>query len=195
MSTKAAILCEDHTNDQFILEPLVEAALRAIGVPRPRVSSITNPRMSGFTTLLANLCDVVSRYHKTVDVVVVAFDLDGEDGQGGRPDKATRVRNALEKCDLSADNVVLLGCVMEAEVYPIWGQRSAIPVPWSEVRSEADPKEAYFDELLRKEDFLASDGGRTRLMKDSLSSGWNSLSSGCPELQQFSADLRGVLER
>ncbi|WP_146807462.1 hypothetical protein [Cellulomonas persica] len=151
--------------------------------------------MSGFSTLLTNLCAVVTRYHKTVDLVVVAFDLDGEDGLEGRPDKAARVRRALRECDAGAVNVVLLGCVMEAEIYAIWGQRSAIPVSWSDARAEPDPKEQFFDGLLRKEDRLASDGGRTRLMKDSLGSGWGGLSTACPELQQLTADLRVVLQR
>ncbi|CAM5789748.1 hypothetical protein CPER28S_02489 [Cellulomonas persica] len=90
---------------------------------------------------------------------------------------------------------MLLGCVMEAEIYAIWGQRSAIPVSWSDARAEPDPKEQFFDGLLRKEDRLASDGGRTRLMKDSLGSGWGGLSTACPELQQLTADLRVVLQR
>ncbi len=144
MSTKVAVLCEDHTNDRFIfLEPLVAAALRAIGVPRPRVWSVTNPRMSGgFSTLLTNLCAVVTRYHKTVDLVVVAFDLDGEDGLEGRPDKAARVRRALRECDAGAVNVVLLGCVMEAEIYAIWGTTFSDPCVVERRTSGARPEGA-----------------------------------------------------
>lgn len=144
--------------------------------------------------MLSNLCGVLKRYHKTVDAIVIAFDLDGQDGNNGRGDKAARVRNVLESCDVSTDNVVLLSCIMEAEVYAIWGQRTTLSVSWSTVRAEPDPKEAFFDGLLHKEDELASDGGRTRLMKDSLQSGWASLSGGCPGLQQLAADLGHVIQ-
>jgi hypothetical protein len=193
MSTKAAILCEDHTEDRYILEPVIEAALKSIGIPRPRVMSITNPRMRGFSTLLKNLCDVVQRYHKTVSVLIIAFDLDGEDGEDGRPDKIARVRGKLEACDTEATNVVLLGCRMEAEVYAIWGSRSSVAGSWTDVTSERDPKELYFEPLLVKEDALTVDGGRTRLVRESLKAGWASLRGGCPELELLENDLRAAL--
>lgn len=195
MSTKVAILCEDHTNDQYILQPIVTAALRHIGVPRPQVTPITNPRMTGFVSLLQNLCDVITRYHNTVGAVVVCFDIDGEDGQEGRADKAARVRHALQSCTAPTENVVLLGSVMEAEVYALWGARANLSDSWTQVRSERDPKEAYFDTLIRREDLLTSDGGRDRLTKASLSAGWASVSGGCPELGALAQDLRAVLRR
>lgn len=193
MSTKVVIACENHLNDRYILEPVVTAALQAIGVASPRVTTITNPQMSGFTTLLSNVCAIIHRYHKTVSALVIAFDLDGEDGQDGRPDRLVRVSNKLASCDSEAQNVVLLGCQMEAEVYAIWGHRAATGASWAEIRAERDPKEFYFDALLNQRDALTVDGGRTRLMRASLKAGWSSLRGGCLELEALEHDLRSIV--
>ena len=193
MSTKVAIVYEDHTYDRYILEPIVEAALKHIGVVRPRVSSVTNPRLSGFATLLAKLCDVISRYEKTVSAIVVAFDLDGEDGTPGKGDKMAKVRSAIEACDTDASNVVLLGCRQEAEVFAIWGSRDKVRATWDEVRMERDPKEQYFNYLINQTDLLAIDGGRSRLVRLSLAKGWRSLSRACEELATLERELQSIL--
>lgn len=194
MSTKVAILCEDHTYDRYILEPIVESALKSIGIPRPRVVSITNPRISGFDTLLERLCEVVARYERTASAIVVAFDLDGDDGSPGRRDKLARARGMFASCSSAPDNVIFLACRQGAEVYAIWGSRNDVKASWSAIRLERDPKERYFEPLLRPMDSLAVDGGRTRLVGLSLKNGWQSLRSACDELADLERDLARVLE-
>jgi hypothetical protein len=193
VTTKVAVVYEDHTNDRYIIEPIVIAALRSLGISQPRVSPVTNPRMMGFSTLLSHLCEVVARYERTVAAIVVVFDLDGEDGEDGRGDQVARVRTRLASCMGDCSPVVLLGCHMEAEVYAVWGSRSKVKHAWTQVRSERDPKELYFDPLLTKQDALTVDGGRSRLTKASLKAGWPSLRDACPELATFEADLAIVL--
>ncbi len=154
---------------------------------------ITSPRITGFDRLLANLCAVASRWVSAAQVLVVAFDLDGQTGVGGRPDKRARVEAALSACGLPNHKVVLWGAHQELEVYALWGQRSALSVGWVQVRTEIHPKEVYFDGFISATDSLTVDGGRARLVAASLSSGWSSLRSGCSELQDLEDDVRRLL--
>lgn len=166
---KVAFICEDHTNDQYIVKPLLEALMKALGKPRANVSPVTSPRLTGFDSLLRELCGMVKRYGRVASAVVVAFDLDGEDGQEGRPDKSAKVRYALEQCQGRPDNVFLLPVRQELEVAALWGARGTLAATWTEIRAEPHPKERFFDPLLERSDALSPDGGRTRLVEQSLS--------------------------
>ena len=192
MTTKIAIVYEDHTNDRYLIEPLVAAAAKDVGKPSARISSITNPRVTGFSQLLKLLCSVVHRYYNTVDVIIVVFDVDCEDGSKGRSDKVKRVTDALKTCEVDTSSVVVLPAHQEVEVYALWDCRATLGVSWAQVRAECDPKERFFDHLLTPQDQMRADGGRVRLIRESLGPGWNSLKAGCPELVGFQKALHAA---
>ncbi len=75
-------------------------------------------------------------------------------------------------------------------MWAVWGVRSLLGVSWSAVRAERDPKERFFDPQTTDADAKAPGKGRTRLIKESLSAGWASIASGCPELKDFEKSLR-----
>lgn len=171
---------------------MVGAILASLGKPRARIQIVSNPRITGFSSLLANLCDVVQRYAPQVDAIVVAFDTDGEDGEDGRPNKAARVRNALSRCP--SPKVAIVGAIQELEVWALWGSRAQIDSSWGTVRAERDPKERYFDRLLTRADALLADGGRTRLVSLSLRPSFESLATGCSEVGDLRDDIKRVLD-
>ncbi|MBB5869681.1 hypothetical protein F4553_003060 [Allocatelliglobosispora scoriae] len=184
MSFKAAILMEDHLNDQYILKPLIESMLASIGKPNSKVTVVTSPRIQGIDQLKRNLCGIVNTFAAKVDLMVIAFDQDGQDGANGGKSRNTQVEDWLSQCANS--KVQLLCAIQEVEVWCLWGNRKDLGVPWSTVRSERDPKERFFDSLTTREDRLRPDKGRSRLITASLSGGFDSIAQGCSEL----ADLR-----
>jgi hypothetical protein len=192
MSFNVAVVCEDHTNDQYILRPLISAVLNHLGKPDGRVRIVSSPRIRGFDNLLAHVCDVVKRYSPLVDIVLVCFDLDGHDGAHGHPDKRARVLNALRRCP--SPSTVVVGAHQEVEVWALWGSRQQLSKPWRTVRKEVHVKENYFDPLLTPADRLRADGGRTRLMAATLAAGIGSLVQAHPELGELVEGIRRAIE-
>jgi hypothetical protein len=188
---KVAVVCEDHTNDQYILRPVLEAVLAVLGKPHARVQVVSNPRLNGFDSMLSHLCAIIQRYEFLADVIVVAFDLDGEDGVDGRPHKRARIENALGACPSS--KVAVVGAVQELEVWALWGARRELGTPWPIVRTEQHPKEVYFDPLIVGADRLTADGGRDRLMTRSLTPSVYSLARGCLEVQLLMEDVKNII--
>src|SRR5262249_41704284 len=178
MTFRVAVLCEDHTNDQYILRPLMREILAHLGKPDARITVVSNPRICGFDSLLARACDVIERYAQLVDLILVCYDLDGQDGSPGRTDKHARVKNSLNNCP--SQKALTVGAEQEIEVWALWGSRAQLP-PWAEVRKEAHAKERYFDPLITSRDSIRADGGRSRLMEASLAAGITSLIRACPE--------------
>jgi hypothetical protein len=192
MSYRVAVVCEDHRLDQYILRPVLESLLAKLGKPRARVTAVTNPQLTGFSTLLTRLCEVVERYDGVVDLVVIASDTDCDDGIDGRRDKCAQLRNRLDSCRLMRANVVVVCAIQEIEVWALWGARANLPA-WNVVRGDCDPKETYLNGFLTKADLKRADRGRSRLVEASLSTGWDSLAQGCPELQTLEDDVRAIV--
>lgn len=189
MSYRVALICEDHTLDQYILRPVAEALLREIGKPRAIVRPVTDPRLKGLGDLRKELPNLIKRYGPISDLVIVAIDADCEDGQEGRVSRAASFASLLQH----AENAVLVVAIQELEVWAMWGARGRLDVPWSTVRAECHPKEVYFERLLTNADARQPGRGRTRLIAESLASGWASLATGCPELAELAMQVRAAL--
>ena len=192
MSLKVSLALEDHTNDQYIACPVVRATLADLGKPRALVRPITNPRMNGIGALRAQARELLDRYGAISDFVVFIVDADGEDGSPGRRDRRASFQNLLNGSPRS-EQAIVVAVKQELEVWALWGSRSELDVPWSEVIRERDPKERFFDPLITDADLRLPGQGRERLTALSLSSGWRSLASRCPEIAQLREDFRAKL--
>jgi hypothetical protein len=193
MSVKIAIACENPRYDQYIIRPVIEALLRHLGKGRARVTVITDPATTSYENLLAEACDILERYAPVATAVIFVADTDCEDGSPGRKNKALRLRNAVNACEGSS-KAICVTAIQEVEVWAIWGARDRIRDSWDEIRAECDPKEAYFQPLLTEDDQRRADGGRSRLMSDSLAGGWQSLRTGCDELLELEESLEALLD-
>jgi len=181
---KVAVACEDHTLDQYALRPIVQAALAACGRRNAHVHIITDPRIQGYEALRRHACGILQRYSRIADRVLFVIDGDGD------ANRAASFWDLLATCDSAQQQACVVAAAQEVEVWLLWGQRSALGVPWAEVRTEPHPKERFFEPLLTDNDRRRPDGGRTRLAKASLAAGWSSLAAGCPELGALVEDLR-----
>jgi hypothetical protein len=189
---KIACAFEDPVNDRYLAIPAIKLVCTRLGKPNVQVFSVTNPRTSGFDHLRQVAPDILKRYGREARAVVFVIDTDCEDGLAGRPNRAARLRSAIRGA-AHRDRAVVVSAIQELEVWGLWGVRGQINAPWSDVRSHCDPKEAFFDPLITGQDRLRPDGGRSRLIKASVDTGWASLSSGCGELGDLQLALAPLI--
>jgi hypothetical protein len=193
VSFKVAVVCEDPTLDHFVVKPVVACALEYLGKPRARIEVVTNPHLTGISTMRAKACEILSRYSVVADMVVFVADADCEDGQQGRPDRRAQLIAAITGCDTGVNKAIAVVGVQEIEVWAVWGIRNELGVPWAAVREHCHPKEAFFQPAIKAVELIKPDRGRTRLIERSLSNGWVSIRAGCPELAALEAEAAALV--
>jgi hypothetical protein len=162
---RVLVIPEDFVKDQFVLLPLIEAMMRALGNPRADVRICHNPRLRGFADALRweRIADILARY-PTIDLLLLCIDRDGD---------ANR-RTALDNLEKRAASVLKAGRALlaehawqEVEVWVLAGHDLPSRWSWAAVRQEPNPKERYFQPYaaLRGLD-KEPDGGRTRLAQE-----------------------------
>lgn len=193
MSSRIFVICEDHTLDQYIVRPVVAAAAARAGKGSAQVRVVTSPRLRGISDVERNFSDLVERYCALGDGVVFALDLDLCNGLHGRSDRAARFDLLRRRLPADVqDKVLVVLAEQEVEVWALWGVRSQLGAPWSQVRQERDPKEAFFNPLVTSGDRKAPGQGRGRLIAESLAGGWTSFVSGCPEADTIADFVRRI---
>jgi hypothetical protein len=192
MSFKVAIVCEDPTYDRYIAEPVVIRACAEIGRPRAQVKTVTWPRVGGVSQLKDAVCEFLEKWGPISNAVVILVDADGEDGEGGRPDRGLQFRHAVARCPTDYCHVVVVA-LQELEVWALWGIYQQLAHDWSEIREERDPKERFFQPQQTDVDQKTADGGRTRMIEAALAKGWPSITIACPELNTLALGLGACL--
>lgn len=194
MTCRIAIACSDHTLDEYVLVPVIELAMKAIGKPKARVKPIRDPRIQGDSEYFRRTCELLARYGPIADAVVFVVDVDCDDGRDGSPHRVEKMRAVLDRCESPyRGKAVVVGAIHEAEVWATWGSRSELGVAWSVVRADCHPKERFFNPLLTPSDHDLPDKGRARLTQQSLAAGWESIKSGCPELGDLEREILAAI--
>ena len=192
MSTRIAVVCEDPIYDQYIAKPVIEAAMQRIGKPHAVVKVITNPKTSGWDSLVASIPGALQLWGPASAAVVFVADADCNDGANGRPNRMIQLENAIQRAG-SRHCAVGVIAIQELEVWALWGSAGSIGKPWHAVRAECDPKDKFFNGLVPPSHLHLPDRGRKALVEQSLARGWQSLSEACGELQILEAGLRARL--
>jgi hypothetical protein len=193
VSIKIAVVCEDHTHDQYVAKPVIEKLMAHLDKPRANVFVVNDPRLTGYSTVKSKACLILQRYGGIVDLVIFAVDSDGHDGQEGRPSRKKSLEDLVSECPDYSEKALIVSAVQEMEVWALWGSRSELGDRWQDVRAERDPKEAYLHVLQTDADLKSPGEGRARLTARSLQVGWRSLIQGCPELGQLTDEVRAKL--
>ncbi|MCX6381957.1 MAG: hypothetical protein NT023_21185 [Armatimonadetes bacterium] len=180
---KVLIIPEDPRLDQYMLKPLVEAALKYAGKPNAMVQVCQGASLAwGYeaVTNFENLKGIIADY-KYYDVFLLCVDRDGE---------KTR-EQALTNLEIKIreefpDKLFIAVCgVEELEVWVLAGMTD-LPAAWSwsAVRSERDPKEMYFDKYVVKRGLLDYPGrGRKVLGKEAAKLYTDRVRKLCAEIQ------------
>jgi hypothetical protein len=167
MATNVLVIPEDFRKDQYVLKPLVEAMFRALGV-RARVQVCRDPLLGGVGEAMKwpRIQDIVERYRGMTDVFLLIVD---RDCNATRRDGLQRLE-ALAERELEGTGSLFLtqDAYQEVEVWVLAGLRD-LPKSWSwrAIREECDPKERYFDAIVRQRGRMnAPLGGRPELARE-----------------------------
>lgn len=151
------ILCEDFRNDQYVIQPVIQAMLRAVGKPRAKVEMIRDPLLGSVDAALdwSKLEPILDRYRGMTDLFLLIVDRDANphrtEALQGLEDKA----RLLGGCALLGENAW-----QEVEVWALAGQQDLPPKwKWNDIRSDRHPKETYFEPWVRERRLEDSPGG------------------------------------
>jgi hypothetical protein len=180
VSYRVLVIPEDPTYNGYILKPLAEHLLAAVGKPQARVTLLTNPKLGGFEEAKAAIRGRLADAYGYFDLWLFLPDADRASGL-----------TALEN-EIAAKGVWLLCCAArpEVEAWLLAGHRDKLSLPWSEVVHHPRLKEEVFEPFLaRHGDPRRAGGGRDLLMNETLAN-YQGLLKVCPELAELEARLR-----
>ena len=180
MSFKVLVIPEDPTHNGYILKPVVEALMAAVGKPAAKVQVLTSPRMNGYDHARAAIRHELLGSYQHWDLWLFMPDAD----RAGAPAMA-----ALER-ELHAQRMPLFCCPAEPEVeiYACAAFRAEIAQGWQAARANPRMKEEVFAPLLsRYGDPRRAGGGRDRMTAESLRN--------LPLLMQLCPELARLRER
>jgi len=80
------VIPEDFRKDQYILKPIIEAMLIAVGKPRSKVVVCKDPRLGGISQSLnkERIGEIINRYKGMVNLFLLCVDRDGVEGRQTR---------------------------------------------------------------------------------------------------------------
>lgn len=175
---KVLIIPEDCRKDQYVLKPLVEKMLLAVGRPRARVEVCFNPRLRGVAQAMdwEILRGILDR-NRMVDLFLLCVDRDGHHGRKTGLERLERL--AAES--LPAGRLLAENAWQEVEVWLLAGHELPSDWSWRDVREEPNAKERYYAAFARARGvFDHPDEGRKALMREAAAR-YDRIRQLCPE--------------
>lgn len=138
------VIPEDFRKDQYILQPLVVAMFRHLGIPRPKVAICQDPLLGGIGEALKRerIAEILEQYKGMVALFLLCVDRDGVAGRRAALDGVE-----ADAHDALGDGKLLMGenAWQELEVWLLAGMTDwPTNWRWAAIRSEIHPKEAYY---------------------------------------------------
>lgn len=174
------VIPEDFRKDQYIVKPIVEAMLEAVGRPRAKVRVCMDPLLGGVDQALnwAEIHSIIDRYRGMVHLFLLLVDRDGVETR--RQGLYSIERRATEKLP---DGRVLLAenAWQELEVWVLAGHELPRVWRWTDVRSELHPKERYFEPFAGNRELSDEPGGGRKTLAREAASNYQRIRRLCPE--------------
>jgi hypothetical protein len=177
---KVIVIPEDFRKDQYILKPIIEAMLAAVGKPRANVRICQDPLLGGVAEALKweRIGKILDRYRGMVHVFLLIVDRDGKEGR----------RTSLDNLEGKAAEVLPEGNVFlaenawqEVEVWLLAGLSLPTNWRWQEIRREVNPKEVYFEPLARDRGVMGGPGQGRKTLAREAAGNYGRIRSRCPE--------------
>ena len=174
------VIPEDFRKDQYILKPIIEAMLTAIGKPRANIRVCRDPLLGGIGEAMKweRISEILNRYRGMVHVFLLIVDRDGREGR----------RTSLDNLEARAAEVLPEGSVFvaenawqEVEVWLLAGLDLPKNWRWQEIRQEVNPKEVYFEPLARDRGVMGGPGQGRRILAREAARNYGRIRSRCPE--------------
>jgi len=184
---RVLIIPEDPVLDEHILRPIVEQLFKDLN-RKARIDVLTNPRLRGDSQALDPeiVADVIRDYSMG-DLFLLL--VDGDCNRSGNAEKA-QAREGEHRGKLFA-------CLAkeEIEVWMLGLYRSELNAPWTDIRSECDPKERFAEPFLTERKWASLVGkGRKRAMRALDQAKWRGLLEVCQELAELKRKVQAWFE-
>jgi hypothetical protein len=181
MSVNVLVIPEDFRKDQYVLKPIVEQMMQALGI-RAKVRVCADPLLGGVDEALKwdRLVEIIERYRGMIRVFLLIVDRDCNEARTDR----LRALEQQAATMLAGTNKTFLGenAWQEIEVWALAGMLD-LPVEWrwKDVREERDPKERYYDGYARSRGVFAGPyEGREQLAREAARN-YQRIRQLCPE--------------
>ena len=174
------IISEDFRNDQYILKPIIEAMMAAVGKPRAKVEIHQDPPIRGVAQALdwEKIGRIINLNKGMTDLFLLCIDRDGDEGG----------RDSLDHLEAQASSILpehqkFLGenAWQEIEVWVLAGHDLPDEWAWSEIRQEINPKEIYFEPYTRQRGGQNALGGGRKPLAEEAARRYNRIRQLCPE--------------
>ncbi len=182
---RVLIIPEDPTLDRHVIQPVVARIFQDLGRPA-RIEVLTDPHLTGVDQALdRDMVEEILEDNRMIDLFLLIVDRDC-DRMGNSTKAAARHSEHPEK-------LIAALAREEVEVWALAPHRADLGAGWTEVRSECDPKERYFDPFIESRGWLETVGkGRKRAMRN-LGSAWTGVLAVCPEIGELKAAIASWL--
>ena len=177
---RVLIIAEDPRLDQYMLKPLVEAAMGFAGKPRAKVQVCQDASQRGDSTVIneAAILELVELYPMN-DLYILCVDRDC------RGERLLALKNLEASINAVLENQKFIAAcgIQELEVWVLAGMTDLDPA-WNEVRVHCHPKETYFDPHAEKRKVTETPGrGRKVLGEEAAKRYAARVRTMCPEIQ------------
>ncbi|MGC8638243.1 MAG: hypothetical protein ACP5XB_00010 [Isosphaeraceae bacterium] len=192
---RALILAEDFVKDEFLLQPIIQAMMKALGKSNSKVKVCKDPRFHGTGEALKweSIKQALDRHRGMVDLFLLCVDRDGEKNRRDRLDGIEKNASGVvgeNRCFL-AENAW-----QEVEVWLLMGHDLPPKWNWKKIRAEVHPKETYFQPFAKSRGVLDLPGeGRDKLAREAATR-YDRIRSRCKEdVQRLENRIREWIEK
>jgi hypothetical protein len=154
MSVNVLVIPEDFRKDQYVLRPIVEQMMQAIGV-RAKVRVCMDPLLQGVGEALKweRQAEIIEKYRGMMRLFLLIVDRDCDEQRKVRLQRLEQQATGV----LAGTNRVFLAEIawQEVEVWLLAG-RQDLPThwQWKDVREECHPKERYYRDYVQRRGLL-----------------------------------------
>lgn len=163
---KVLILAEDFVKDEFLLQPIIQAMMKAVGKPKAKVKVCKDPRFHGTGEALKwdYIEQALSRHRGMVDLYLLCVD---RDGNANRQVVLGNLENQAAAVIGKGRAFLAENAWQEVEVWVLMGHELLPKWDWKKIRKETHPKETYYQPFAKSRGALDLPGeGRDKLARE-----------------------------
>ena len=168
-AVKVLILAEDFVKDEFLLQPIIQAMMKAVGKPKAKVKVCRDPRFHGTSEALKweYIEQALSRHRGMVDLFLLCVD---RDGNAHRQVVLANLENQAKTVIGEGRAFLAENAWQEVEVWLLMGHDLLPKWDWKKIREEIHPKETYYLPFAESRGVLDLPGeGRDKLAREAAS--------------------------
>ena len=193
---KILVIPEDFRYDQYVLEPIITAVMKAVGKPNAKVEICRQPLLGGIRKALkwSNQLEIINQYKYRIDLFLLCVDRDND----LKREKDLRNLERLAAQELAKNSKKQLFLAVQAEqeleVWVLAGQNLPKEWVWRDIRAERDPKEKYFEPFAHQRGFITNLDKARQVLSKEAAGRYERIKQLCPEVADLEERIRVWME-